>query len=144
MLISTSKSTLKFLIQTARAQAVAGASAGMALGLIRGIIAVQYKQLRDGYEVAAEGLTHVGTGAILGILGATAASVAGVSVAAITGPSLLTRAAPTIASTVVTGSVQEYVDRLVRPWSNHVVIRIRRAVQGPEWSDPSSKLPPPN
>jgi hypothetical protein len=112
----------------------------MALGVIRGIVAVRHKQLRDGYDVAAEGLTHVGTGAILGILGATAASVAGVSVAAIAGPGLLTRAAPTVAGTVITGSVQEYVDRFVRPWSYALVTGLKGSFQGPETRH---RFPPP-
>lgn len=142
MFISTSKSRLKLLVQTARAQAVAGASAGVALGVFRGIIAVRHKQLRDGYDVAAEGLTHIGTGAILGILGATAASLTGVSVAAITAPGLLTRAAPTVAGTIVSSTAHERIDRLVRPWSNYVIAGLKRTFQGPERLEAGRRLPP--
>ncbi len=57
---------LNQLVQTAKTHAIAGASAGVAVGIVHGVIAVRNSQLRDRYDVMAEGLTHVGTGAVLG------------------------------------------------------------------------------
>jgi hypothetical protein len=118
----------QLLAQTAKTQAVAGASAGVTLGLIRGVIYVRRRPLRDGYDVAAEGLTQVSIGAILGIFGAMAASVTGVWVAAVAGRGVLSVAIPAVASAMVSGSAHEPVDRLVRPWSEGVINSLKVAM----------------
>ena len=57
------RSPLGHLVQkTAKTHAIAGAAAGVAVGVIGGIISVRRSQVRDRYDVAAEGLTHIGTG----------------------------------------------------------------------------------
>lgn len=126
----TLQSSLSVLIQTAKTQAIAGAAAGLAYGAVQSIISVRRNQLRDGYDVATEGLAHVSTGAILGCLAAMAASVAGVSVAAIAGRGILSVAAPTVASAIVTSGGYARVDRVVRPWSEGVVNSLKRTMQG--------------
>ena len=123
------RSSLKNLAQIAKTHAIAGASAGVALGIVHGVVSVHESQLRDRYDVAAEGLTHVGTGAILGMLGAVTTAFAGVSVAAVTGRRFLTLAVPLIASLAVTGTAQEPVERIVRSWSGNAVQSLRRALQ---------------
>ncbi len=116
-----STSSLRALAQTAKTHAVAGASAGVAFGVIHGAISIYNRQLKDRYDVAAEGLTHVGTGAILGVLGATATAVAGVSIAAIAGRGILAVAVPLVASSAITSSAHEPVERFMRSWSEDVV-----------------------
>jgi hypothetical protein len=120
-----SKESLGFLTQTARNQAVAGIAAGMALGVLRGLVSVRRDPPRDGYGIAAEGLAHVSNGVILGLLGGMAASLAGVSVAAVAGRGVLTTAAPTVASAIVSFSAQDWVDRLVRPRTDALVRSLR-------------------
>ncbi len=68
-----------------KTNAIAGAAAGVALCVVQGIISVRQSRLRDHYDVdvVAERLTHIGTGAILGVLAATSTALAGVSVAAV-------------------------------------------------------------
>ena len=112
--------------QTVKTQAIAGAVAGVALGVIHGVISVRYSQLRDRYDVLGEGLTHAGTGAILGVLGGASAAFAGVSVAPIAGRGAVAIAAPLVASAVVTSSAHKPVERLVRSWSRSVVSGLRR------------------
>jgi len=129
VLTHISESHLRHLAQTAKTQAIAGAAAGVALGVVHGIISMRDRQLRDRYDVAAEGLTHVGTGAILGVLAATSAAVAGVTVAAIAGRGVLAIAVPLVASTVVTGSAHQPIDRLVRSWSEDVVKCLKRTLE---------------
>lgn len=124
-----STSPLSDLAQTAKTHAIAGASAGVALGVVHGLISVRQSRLRDGYDVAAEALTHVGTGAVLGALAATVTVLAGVSVAAIAGRGMLTIAVPLVASTVATGSAHQPVERLVRSWSDDVVKGLRRTLR---------------
>ncbi len=121
MLPGMSNISLKQLAQTAKTTAIAGAAAGVAVGVVHGIISVRRSHLRDPYDVAAEGLTHVGTGAILGVLGATASALAGVSVAASAGRGILTIAAPMAAGMVVTSSAHERVHHLARTWSERFV-----------------------
>ena len=130
-----SKDTLTLLAQTAKTRAISGAAAGLLFGVIQGVISARRNRLRDGYDLVAEGLTHVGNGAILGVLGALTASVVGVSVAAIAGRGVLTLVAPIAASAIVTGGVHTRVDRLVRPWGEGVAYGLKRALQpkvGPE------------
>ena len=94
MLKQILKSPWGHLTQTVKTNAIAGAAAGVALGVIHGIISVRPSQLRDRYDFAAEGLTHVGTGAILGLLAATTTALAGVAVAAFAGRGILAIAVP--------------------------------------------------
>ncbi|MDJ0872040.1 MAG: hypothetical protein QNJ87_09730 [Gammaproteobacteria bacterium] len=128
MITDISSGYLKTLAQTAKTHAIAGASAGVALGIIHGAISVHERQLRDRYDMAAEGLTHVGTGAILGVLGAMATALAGVSVAAITGRRLVAIAVPLVASAVVTSGAHEPVERWVRSRSDDVVAALKRTL----------------
>jgi hypothetical protein len=65
-----SDSPLGQLPQIAKTNAIAGASAGVAIGVIHSIISVRKSPPRDRYEVVAQGLTSVGTGAALGALAA--------------------------------------------------------------------------
>ncbi len=121
MLEQVSRAHWEQLAQTAKTNAIAGAVAGVALGVIYGAISVRRSQLRDGYDFAAEGLTHVSTGAILGILSGTTTALAGVTAAAITGRGILSIAVPLVASNLVTGIAREPVNRLARAWSEGVV-----------------------
>lgn len=123
------QSPLTHLAQTAKTHAIAGAAAGVALGVVHGIISARHSRLRDRYDVAAEGLTHVGTGAVLGLLAATTSALAGVSVAAFAGRGILAIAAPMVASHVVTGSAHGRVARWVRSWSEDVVKGLRQTSQ---------------
>jgi len=123
------ESPLRYLAQTAKTHAIAGAAAGVALGAVHGIISVRHSRLRDRYDVAAEGLTHVGTGAVLGLLAATTTALAGVSVAAFAGRGILAIAVPLVASTVATGSAHKPVERLVRSWSEDVVEGLKRTLE---------------
>lgn len=129
MIAPTPISPLKQLVQTAKTHAVAGASAGVAVGIVHGVIAVRNSQLRDRYDVMAEGLTHVGTGAVLGALAATVTAFAGVSVAAVAGRGILAIAVPLVASTVATGSAHEPIERFVRGWSKDMVTGLRRTLE---------------
>ena len=125
MLPDMSDISLKQLAQTAKTTAIAGAAAGVTMGLVRGIISVRRSRLRDPYDVAVEGLTHIGTGAILGVLGASASALAGVSVAASAGRGILTIAVPMAASMVVTSSAHERVHNIARTWSERFVIGLK-------------------
>ena len=129
MLKQISKSPWGPLTQTLKTHAIAGAAAGVALSIINGIISVRPSQLRDRYDFAAEGLTHVGTGAILGVLAATVTALAGVSVGAIAGRGILAIAVPMVASTVVIDSAHKRVARLVRSWSEDVVKGLKQPLQ---------------
>ena len=129
MLTSTPMSSLGQLLQTAKTHAVAGASVGLAIGVVHGVIAVRRNPPKDRYDMVAEGLTHVATGAVLGALAATVTAAAGVSVAAVAGRGILTIAAPLVASTVATGSAHEPVERVVRGWSHDVVTGLRRTLE---------------
>ena len=130
-----SKSPLGHLTQTAKTHAIAGAAAGVAVGVIDGIIAVRARQIRDGYDAAAEGLTHIGTGAILGVLAATVTALAGVSVAAFAGRGIMAIAVPMVASTVATDMAHERVQRSVRAWSEDLVNGLKQPAQGAENAD---------
>jgi len=123
------QSRLRHLARIAKTHAIAGAAAGVALGVVHGIISVRHSRLRDRYDVMAEGLTHVGTGAVLGALAATTTALAGVSVAAIGGRGVVAIAVPLVASTVATGSAHKPVERLVRSWSEDVVKGLKRTSQ---------------
>jgi hypothetical protein len=110
-----SSSTLQLITQTFKSQAAAGAAAGVSLGVVRGIVTVRRHQLKDGYDVLAEGVTQVGTGAVLGILCAMTASVTGVTVAAIAGRGILAFALPVVASTITSNVAHGRIDRMIRP-----------------------------
>lgn len=121
MLEQISRAHWEQLAQTAKTNAIAGAVAGVALGVIHGAVSVRRSQLRDGYEFAAEGLTLVSTGAILGLLSGTTAALAGVTTAAVAGRGILALAVPLVASNLATGFAREPVNRLARTWSEGVV-----------------------
>ena len=124
-----SDSPLGQLPQIAKTNAIAGASAGVALGVIHSIVSVRKGPPRDRYDVVAQGLTSVGTGAALGALAATVTALAGVSVAAIAGRGALAIAVPMIATTVATNSAHKPVKRLVRSWSEDVVKGLKRTLE---------------
>ena len=127
MLEQIPKSTWVHLAQTAKTNAIAGAVAGVALGVIQGAISMRRSQLRDRYDFAAEGLTHVGTGAILGLLSGTTTAFAGVAAAAVAGRGIVAIAVPLVASNLVTGIAHKPVSRLARTWSEGVVKGRNRA-----------------
>ncbi len=129
MVTDISSGYLKTLVQTAKTHAIAGASAGVALGIVHGVISVQERQLRDRYDMAAEGLTHVGTGAILGVIGAMATALAGVSVAAITGRRIVAIAVPLVASAAITSGAHDPVERWVRSRSDDIVAALKRTLE---------------
>ncbi len=116
-----SQSRLGHLAQTAKTHAIGGAAAGIAVGVIDGLVSVRDRQIRDRYDAATEGLTHIGTGAILGVMAATITALAGVSVAAIAGRGVLAIAVPMVASSLVTDMAHERVQRSVRAWSEDFV-----------------------
>ena len=116
-----SKSPLGHLAQTAKNHAIAGAAAGVAVGVLDGIISLRQSKFEDRYDVAAEGLTLIGTGAILGVMAATVTALAGISVGAVAGRGILAIAVPMVASTLVTDSAHKRVERSVRSWSEHFV-----------------------
>jgi hypothetical protein len=66
-------------------------------------------------------LTHVGTGAILGLLSATTTALAGVAVAAVAGRGILAIAVPLVASNLVTSIAHKPANRLARTWSEDLV-----------------------
>ena len=115
--------------QTAKTQAIVGALAGLTLGVIHGVTSARDSQPRGRHDVAVEGLTHAGTGAILGLLGGTTTALAGVLIAPIAGRGILAIAITLVAGAAVTSSAQRPVERLVRSWSQHVVWGVRRAFQ---------------
>jgi hypothetical protein len=138
-----SSDTFKILTQTARTQAFAGAAAGVTVGFVRGIVSVRVNQLQGGRDVLTEGLTQTGAGAILGVLGALAASAAGVTATAIAGRGVLSIAMPMVASAVVTGSAHEEVVRAVRPWSEGFVRGVSRVLRREAGPEPIRRLPAP-
>jgi cobalamin biosynthesis protein CobD/CbiB len=124
-----SDSHLMQLTQIAKTNAIAGASAGVAIGVIHSIVSVRQSPPRDRYGVVAQGLTSVGTGAVLGALAATVTALAGVSVAAIAGRGALAIAVPMVATTVATNSAHKPVERLVRSWSEDVAKGLKRTLE---------------
>ena len=126
------------LAQTARTQAVVGAAAGVTLGAIRGFVLVRRKGARDAFQVATEGITQVGTGAVLGVLGGLAASVTGVSVTAAAGRGILAIAAPVVASAMITSNAHDPVARVIRTWSERLLDGLRGSLQS---SQPMLQLP---
>lgn len=120
------------LTQSVKTNAIAGAAAGIALSLIHGIISVRPSQLQDRYDFAAEGLTHVGTGAILGLLAATTTVLAGVAVA---GRGMLTIAVPIVASSLVTSIAHKPTNRFARALIEDVVKGRNRPSQPQSSSD---------
>jgi hypothetical protein len=120
------------LTQSVKTNAIAGAAAGIALSLIHGIISVRPSQLHDRYDFAAEGLTHVGTGAILGLLAATTTVLAGVAVA---GRGMLTIAVPIVASSLVTSIAHKPTNRFARALIEDVVKGRNRPSQPQSGSD---------
>jgi cobalamin biosynthesis protein CobD/CbiB len=116
------------LAQIAKTNAIAGTAAGVAVGVIDSIISVRQSPPRDRYDVLVQGLTSVGTGAVLGALAATVTALAGVSVAAIAGRGALAIAVPMVATTVATDSAHKPVERLVRSWSEDVVKGLKRTL----------------
>lgn len=133
--VQISKSPLGHLAQTAKTHAIAGAAAGVAVGVIDGIISVRQSRVRDRYDVVTEGLTHIGTGAILGVMAASVTALAGVSITAIAGRGILAIAVPMVASTVVTESAHKRVASLVRSWSEDVVTGLKQSLQPPPTPD---------
>ena len=132
-----SQSRLGDLVQTAKTHAIGGAAAGIAVVVIHGLVSVRNRQIRDRYAVATEGLTYIGTGAILGVMAATITALAGVSVAAIAGRGVLAVAVPMVASTLVTDRAHERVQRSVRAWSEEFVQGLSRST-APDY-EPSAK-----
>ena len=124
-----SASPMGHLVEIAKTNAIAGASAGVAMGVIHSVISARQSPPRDRYDVVAEGLTSVGTGAVLGALAATVTALAGVSVAAIAGRGTLAIAVPMVATTVATNSAHKPVERLVRSWSEDVVKGLKRTLE---------------
>ena len=117
------------LVQTAETHAIGGAAAGIAVGVIDGLVSVRERQIRDRYDAAAEGLTHIGTGAILGVMAATITALAGVSVAAVAGRGFLAVAVPMVATSLVTDMAHERVQRSVRAWSEDFVQGLKQPAQ---------------
>ena len=132
MLEQISKSPWGHLTQTVKTNAIAGAAAGVALGVIHGIISVRPSQLQDRYDYAAEGLTHVGTGAILGLVSATTTALAGVAVA---GRGILEIAVPMVASSLVTSIAHKPANRFARALSEDIVKGRNRPSQPQARSD---------
>ena len=118
---------MDYLTQTAKAHATAGATAGVILGLYHGILSVQRFPPKDRYGVVSGYLTHAGTGAIIGILGATVATVSGISAAAIAGRGILTIMAPILSSAMVTSAAYGPVLRFIRPLSEDLANGLRQA-----------------
>ena len=118
MLKQISESSWGQLTQTVKTNVIAGAAAGIALSVMHGIISVRPSQLQDRYDFAAEALTHVGTGAILGLLAATSTALAGIAVA---GRSILVIAVPMVASSLVTSIAHKPANRFARALSEDVV-----------------------
>jgi carbon monoxide dehydrogenase subunit G len=129
--------------ETARTQAIAGAAAGAALGILRGIVSVRSNRMRDGYDVMTEGLAEIGTGAVLGAMSAVAATATGVTVAAVTGRTVLTVAAPLVASALTSSLAHKRVDRQIRPMSEDFVHGLRQALEDsfPRGTVPRSERP---
>ena len=133
MLEQISESPWGHLTQTMKANAIAGAAAGIALSVIHGIISVRPSQLQDRYDFAAEGLTHVGTGAILGLLAATTTALAGVAVAG--RGIILAIAVPMVASSLATSIAHKPATRFARALSEDVVKGRNRPSQPQAHSD---------
>ena len=131
VLTPISESSLGHLAQIAKTNAIAGAVAGVALGVVQGIISVRHSRLQDRHDVMVEGLTYVGTGAVLGVLSATTTALAGVAVAAIAGRGVLEIAVPLVASTVATSTAHKPVENLVRSWSDGAVNGLKRTSEVP-------------
>jgi hypothetical protein len=122
------KGSLSLILETAKTQALAGAAAGAALGVLRSFVTVHRENLHDGYDVLSEGLTELGTGALLGAVSALAASATGATVAAIAGRGIWTVAAPLVVSTVTSNLAHKRVDRLVRPFSEDLVRGLKESL----------------
>ncbi len=129
MAAQVSTASLEGLARTARTHAIAGAIAGVAVGVIHGIASARRGHFNDRYDLAAEGLTYVGTGAVLGATAATATALAGLSVAAVGGRGIAVIAVPLVASTVATSRMHGPVERLVRSWSEEIVAGLKRTIE---------------
>ena len=132
---------MKYLAQTAKTHAIAGASAGVALGLIEGVIAVHQGRSRDRYDIAAETLTHIGTGAVLGALAGATAALAGLSAAGMGGRAVATTTASLVASIAATSVAHSPVERVVRSWSEGVVSGVRSLTMVPDSQRPKPEGP---
>lgn len=133
------KGSLGLIVETAKTQAVAGAAAGATLGIVRSIVTVHREQLHDGYEVLAEGMTQIGTGAVLGILSGLAASATGATVAAVVGRGVWVIAAPLVASAITSSLAHGRVDRLVRPLSADIVRGLRESLENDPLRGPARR-----
>ena len=122
--------SVSLIVSTAKTQAIAGATAGATLGVVRSVISVRRKRLKDGYDVLTEGMTQIGIGAALGLVSGMAAGATGVTVAAIAGRSVWTVAAPLVASAIASSLAHERVDRLVRPLSAELVQGLKETLEG--------------
>ncbi len=129
MILLNPQGSLSLIVSTAKTQAIAGATAGATLGVVRSVLSVRRKKLNDGYEVLSEGMTQIGIGAVLGLVSGMAAGATGVAVAAIAGRSVWTFAAPLVASAIASSLAHERVDRFVRPFSAEVVQSLKESLE---------------
>lgn len=121
------KISMGLLIETAKTQALAGAAAGAAIGILRSVVSIRRNRFQSGYDVLAEGMTEIGVGTVLGILSSVAATATGVTVAAISGRAVLIVAAPLVASAVTSSLAHNRVDSVVRPMTEDFVNGLKRA-----------------
>ena len=123
-LISKPVTGLAAVAVHARAGALVGAAAGLGVAAVVGVQAARGKRPADSPGGSTEALTEIGSGAILGAVGAVAAGLTGAGVAALVG-----RGLPTVMSTAAAAAVHEPVRRLSRRAAENVTARVRRPVR---------------
>jgi hypothetical protein len=120
-----SPKAVEILTSSAKIGALTGAAAGAGVALVGGVASARTKSGEDGYAVLGQSLSQIGNGAVLGVVGALAASVTGLGVAALVGRGLLALAAPALVGTVVAAAVQGPVSRFTRETSDKLAGALR-------------------
>jgi hypothetical protein len=132
------------LVSAAKIGALTGAAAGAGVAVVGGVAAARGRSGDDGYAVLGQSLSQIGNGAILGAIGALAASATGIGVAALVGRGLLTLAAPALVGTVAAAAVQAPVSRFTRDAADKLAAGLRaRLGRSPVPAEPIGALPGP-
>jgi hypothetical protein len=120
-----SPTTVELLASSAKIGALTGAAAGAGVVLVGGVAAARRKSDQDGFTLLGRSLSQIGHGAILGAIGALAASATGIGVAALVGRGLLTVAAPALVGTFAAAAAQGPVSRFTRDVSDKLADGLR-------------------
>jgi hypothetical protein len=119
-LFRPSPSSPALIFGAARLGAITGAVTGLGVALAEGFRIVRRSDASRA-EVAAYGLTEVGTGAMLGVIGSLAAAATGAGVAAVLGRSAVSMVASTLAGTLAATASREPAYRTSRRVADRIV-----------------------